>query len=99
VTVRIELESRCRRLEHRLPAVPLEAERGKPPFDLGTVRHDVVDVARQVEASRPEALRGPRRSNDSSLGRVAEHETAAAPAPGLTIGPSAAEANFSNISS
>jgi hypothetical protein len=66
MTRRIELERRARSLEHRIPTgkrpeatFALEAERNEPPFDLGAVRHDDIDVGGQVEAGRPVGDRKP----------------------------------------
>jgi hypothetical protein len=60
VTVRIELEGRGAGLKHWIStgkrpgaAFALETERSEPPLDLGTIRHDHVDVSGQVDARRP----------------------------------------------
>ena len=77
VTVRIELERRARRLEHRLPAgkrpeatFTFKAEQGEAPFDLGAMRHDDVDVTRQVEARRPVRHRQPTDDNRANRDRA-----------------------------
>jgi hypothetical protein len=76
VTVRIELERRTRRFEHGIPAgkrpeaaVALKTEGRESLLDLGAVGHDDIDVAGEIEASRPVRDREPSDNDGPNLDR------------------------------